>query len=710
MLVEWLELDNFECYYTPKGKASPRLDFDLNNERNLTFFVARNNSGKTTVIRALKFLFYNEVDEMQIVNNKALAEIKVGEKITIAVRARVRFDYPAGPEWVTLERKYEAKRLEDSKGELRVRESSRKMTLTKRETATRNKDYYDLDATSMVKEQLPKALFPFYFLDGENLKNKLGLGSDSFDKQMLTAIHDSLYFSIFERAEDICSKAIKKVQRELAGLAKQSRAMEEVQELRDSKAVELARYKEQLEGLRKEHKKHLSDYQHFDAKYLELARSESASATKMLEDARREESGLKDDIAIFSSKIKDLISDAMPYAYMGRASAIALEVIDDLHERNIFPVNITEDLISELIKQKECVCGSSLAAGTKELERLQEYRERALRQNMDEDLKGIRSILLEDSRASFTVNKKITSTRIALQKELKVYREKMNALAECNDRMRRANRKIQKGHDSEMQQCFLKRKKAFELKEEVGGKVSRLEQGIVRVTAEKKKLDDELKKKVPKGSPAQKLLDILTSLQRVLETIERSKKEIQYEIKSRLEHHTKSIYEKISTDNSYAVIQSNLLPDIRNMGQRQNQGGGQKKVLTMAYMVGLANVRKEICAELRNHIHLRVTGEQCFFMDSIYSDMDIEYQKSVTEILPSFVKQLLILVAPQNCSDAVQDKLKGHVSAIYRALHYTPKVKGDDPRTVELWGKTVHLVEPLEDGLAYSQLEKLKVI
>lgn len=710
MLIEWIELDNFECYFTEPRKKPQRLDFDLDRkERNLTFFVARNNSGKTTIIRALKFLFYNEVDEMQIVNNKALSNIKVGERLTIAVRARVRFDYPAGPEWVTLERNYEAKRLEDVGGELRVREIDRKMTLTKRETPTRNRDYFGADATSMVKEQLPPELFPFYFLDGENLKNKLGLGSDPFDKKMLNAIHDSLYFSVFERAEEICLQSIKKVQRELAGLAKQSKDMEQVQEESDNKALELRRYKEQLEVLQKEFNKHQSDYQHFDERYLTLARSESATATEMLKEARREEVALKEDIKRSSTKIRDSLSDGLPFAFMGRATDLALRVIDSLHERNIFPVNITEDLISELIRQKECVCGSCLEEGTKELKQLQAYRARALRQNMDDDLKGIRSILLENSRSNQTVKSKLSDTKDKMADELSFYREKMTALTECQDRIRRAERKIAKGHDADMQQCFLQRKKAFELKEDVSRKISSLELGIIRVTADKKKYDDELKKKVPKGSPAQKLLSNLTSLQRIQEIIERSKKEIQYEIRSRLEHHTKEIYERISTDNSYAIIQKNLLPDIRNMGQRQNQGGGQKKVLTMAYMVGLANVRKEICAELRKHIHLRVTGEQCFFMDSIYSDMDIEYQKSVTEILPSFVKQLLILVAPQNCSEAVQDKLKGHVTDMYRALHHTTKVKGDDPQSVELWGEIVQLVVPLKEGLAYSQLEKVEV-
>ncbi len=710
MLIEWIELDNFECYYTSPGKPPQRLSFDIEpQKRSLTFFVARNNSGKTTIIRALKFLFYNEVDEMQIVNNKALSEVGVGGKITIAVRARVRFDHPSGPEWVTLVRKYEAKRLEDGDEGLRVREIDRQMTLTKRESPSRNRDYYGADATSMVKEQLPKELFPFYFLDGENLKNKLGLGGDAFDKQMLNAIHDSLYSSVFERAADICSKSIQKVQRELAGLAKQSKAMEQVQEDRDKKAVELAGFQSQMKELKKEFDRYQADYQHLDEKYLGLAQSESASAAAMLKEARREEDSLKEDIKRVGLKIKELLSDALPYAFMERASGVALEVIDSLHERNIFPVNITEDLISELIKQKECVCGSRLEEGTKELARLQAYRERALRQNMDEDLKGIRSILLEDSRSSQTIISKLSASKDFISEELSFYRDKMTALAECQDRIRRAERKIAKGHDTAIRDCITQRRIAFERKEEASDKISRFEQGILRVSSEKDKLDAELKRKVPKGSPAQKILDNLAVLQRVLEIIERSKKEIQYEIRSRLETHTKEIYEKISTDNSYAVIQKNLLPDIRNMGQKTNQGGGQKKVLTMAYMVGLANVRKEICAELRKHIHLRVTGEQCFFMDSIYSDMDIEYQKSVTEILPSFVTQLLVLVAPQNCSEAVQGKLKGHVTDMYRAIHYTSKVKGDDPQSVDLWGKTVQLVERIEDDLAYSQLEKVEV-
>jgi DNA sulfur modification protein DndD len=710
MLVDWLELDNFECYYTPQGSDPQRLEFSFSGKgRNLTFFVARNNSGKTTIIRALRFLFYGKVDEMQVVNNKALSEIGVGEELTIAVRAKVQFDYPQGPKPVTLERKIVAKRLADVEGHLRVRECSRSMALTRRETASRNKDFHGLEATEMVKEQLPEELFPFYFLDGENLKNRLGLGGQSFDKSMLNSIHGSLYYSLFEKAEIICSKAQQNINRELSKLTKKSREMEEIQGECDQAKRRESTSRDSCKKQSAEFDKSNEEYKRLEDRYIELLKSESQSAKDELEKSQQQERALLKDKQRYEDNIQEKLSEVLPYAFMERAGSIADKVISSLHDRNIFPVNITEDLITELIDQQKCICGSSLVKGSAGLKTLEAYREQAIRQNMDEDLREVRSVVSKGSDFGGSALARLQKSRSGLEKDLAAYNEKATHLLKCQDHIRRMDRKVEQGHDSALRDCLLQRNRARDKKDELQRIVQRLELDITRWKAELQRAEARYAKIAPAGGKVEQLLALNSNLKRVGELIERSKKEIQNEIKSRLERHTEDIYEKISTDNSYAIIQPNLLPGIRNEGQKQNQGGGQKKVLTMAYMVGLANVRKEICSELRKHFYLKVTGDQCFFMDSIYSDMDIEYQRNVTEILPTFVKQLLILVAPQNCTEAVQEKLAGHVTAIYKALHYTSKVRGDDPKTVNLWGNTVNLVESLQDGLAYSQLEKLEV-
>src|ERR1039458_9538966 len=92
MVIHYLTLNNFMTMF-----GAQRIDFvsNANNDCSITVVVAPNNSGKTTIIRALKFLLYGADDAgleaARCVNLEQIRETASGGRVEAFVEAEITY-------------------------------------------------------------------------------------------------------------------------------------------------------------------------------------------------------------------------------------------------------------------------------------------------------------------------------------------------------------------------------------------------------------------------------------------------------------------------------------------------------------------------------------------------------------------------------------------------------------------------------------------
>ena len=98
MLIEKLTFHNFLCFF-----GEQTLTFDISKPNATTIVLAPNNSGKTSVIRGLEYLFYGPPDQKWLhnaVNMRARQTITPGEYDKCGVSLAIR----EGEQTMVLER------------------------------------------------------------------------------------------------------------------------------------------------------------------------------------------------------------------------------------------------------------------------------------------------------------------------------------------------------------------------------------------------------------------------------------------------------------------------------------------------------------------------------------------------------------------------------------------------------------------------------
>ena len=142
-----------------------------------------------------------------------------------------------------------------------------------------------------------------------------------------------------------------------------------------------------------------------------------------------------------------------------------------------------------------------------------------------------------------------------------------------------------------------------------------------------------------------------------------------------LQESARKYYDPNVTDSSKAFIDPNsLLPLIKRNGEvLHTLGGGQRQLLVLAHIISLAELRRNLHAQL-DAIGI-MTGkldDQSFFLDSVFAPCDEVYAGIVAKFLPGKARQMLLLVASQQWHEAIRRGIEPEVDRAYCFKLHTP--------------------------------------
>lgn len=142
----------------------------------------------------------------------------------------------------------------------------------------------------------------------------------------------------------------------------------------------------------------------------------------------------------------------------------------------------------------------------------------------------------------------------------------------------------------------------------------------------------------------------------------------------------------------------------------KNAGGGETQVLSIAFVVSLAELRSQINNDMKEiGLAGRLLGEQSFILDSPFTSADHNYMRAIADFLPNKAPQLLVLLAKQNWPDTVREALEPHIASAYGITLHT-SAEAHDPTSFEfeINGKSVCLREEIaDDEESYTTFNKI---
>lgn len=351
--ISRIEFINYRQY----GTGS--LVFPHSAKYELTAFIARNGTGKTTLLNALTWCLYGKeklldvrqtdkkigADEsLPLLNTKVLNESEVGKNITVGVNVTI-----VDSEKTILFKRTQICQIRERNGIKDVialpGEFSATTTPFKRSNSVvRN----DSEAAMLVKQYFDEDIFNFYFFDGENLKYY-------FEPQQASLIKGSIYnISQIDLLENVISRIgvlQKEAQKKIGkGFPDLEQKMKTAQEVSD----EIQKYycdadrEEQKENAAKEEIDRIQELINQVKPGEELLKRRAALVEK-LKDIETEQAELDNDRSLFVRKYITLLS------FYPRIKTV-LELIEEKEKNSELPPSIDKIAVQRLIDHKDEKC------------------------------------------------------------------------------------------------------------------------------------------------------------------------------------------------------------------------------------------------------------------------------------------------------------------------------------------------------------------
>ncbi len=703
MIFERLTLHNFQRY-----GGTCTINFPDPNEDSLVVILAPNNTGKTTILRAIDFLFYGSLagesseTAWKLVTDVVRDETAPGSDALAWVEARLRFP---DNQVLTVRRETAAKYSSGKKW------SAERPKLLWRKVDRPNEPFLEDDGHHQVRidNAVPQDLFSWFYFQGEPANGKMSRGVSA---GVLEPLKKVLQIRRWKDARSNVQAVIQSLRQQET---KEAGANKVFLDLRHREGVvrkSLEANRLELNDLKKTSSELVRSHNRLDEELAEVSSKAKASQElySQLQKHKLDEQRAEGAIKSADSQICELVKGSLAIPLLEPTFDLVDRHLDELRTRNLLPADVSKGFIERLIKGDRCVCGECLDEA--KLKELTKYLDRTLAAQTNRDLVALADAL-EGGKDS------------QLRKRAEEYPKRLNRLiSERKDAMTLLNRakvaieglmpKIEHGSMDRFSELVnLVRRMEREIsdnkraQDEKADLIRRQESSLTGLATEIAKARP--KKGADKMENISKAIEVAENLREKLTQGESKFREAVHGIlQERLNHY----FGVATSGNSAWIDRETFLPSMRDRRELTvtNPGGGEQQVLNLAFVIALAELRTMINEDMTAAgLGGRLLGDQSFVLDSPFTSADPNFMKAIAEFLPGKAPQMLLLLAKQNWPDNVRETLEPHVSKAYGVRLHTPVSPTDAEAFRFNWkGKTVELREALPAGQAsYSTFHEL---
>lgn len=627
MLIKSLKMQNFRQF-----KGNTAVDFSCDPNQNVTIILGDNTFGKTTLLQAFNWCFYEIVmfdnNPDFLLNLEVANDMTNGDTETVSVEIcvihnSVEYVISRSQQYVCANNKVSG-----------AKKSQVKVSYKQPDGQTES--VRALEVQNVIENILPKDLSTYFFFDTERVR------SISTRKDVSDAVKGLLGLSIIDSAiKHIGTKGNKKtVLGKLYGAMDtdgDKRARDALDMIQSSEAKREA-IKDQLETCASQ----IKQYEARKGQLDDILRDNQTTSTlqKKKEDLERristERSSLESTTGLFFKEFSKGSLQMFAQPLLGRASDfLAATKIDDKGIRDL-----TAPTILELIKRGRCICGAEICEGNDAYRHLMEELNYVPPESIGNTVRHYREKLSSFSKNADHIYDSLTSRYQEIYRSKARIQEWEDELADISIQIR--GKENMKQYETELLDVKKRLRELSDKKERLIRDDATLKNDIERY----KKVYDSL---VAVSDKNKETMLFIQYAEEILDWLSSTYKEKEAFIREALETKVNHIFEqmyhghrRVSIDQRYQVT---LLTTIEDKEVAAGESEGSNRVKSFAFIAGLVALAKEKLIATAGEEGFNLSSEPYpLVMDAPFSNADETHTANISKVLPEIAEQVIMFV------------------------------------------------------------------
>lgn len=631
MILERIELKNFRQFY-----GAVCLEFDIVNGSNITIIHAENGVGKTALLNAVNWAFYEKLtsnfrNPRNLVNDTAQKE---GEE-----NCSVEVQFKNDEERFLLIRWFNKKN------------GTSTVKIKKMDGSTWGADLSEPD--QVINTILPKEMSEYFFFQGEG-SNAVDAGNSQGN--LKNSIRNILGFKVAENLLETLKSLNAKIRREIAASDKTGEASRIENELLmlEEKINDLKNRKFAAEQKKPQVEKEIE--------VNDLALSQINN--KDLSSLRVSEQKAKADIVKFQNKKttygkeKYGLIAKYGWAVFGKGFAnTSMKFIDQSELKGKIPEPYNQQLIMDLLEATQCICGRPLESSSLEYKKITSLLAKAANPILSQRLKGINGHV-------YGINTYSKDAHEAISRTIKLYDEADEDLQQAKKEYESIHNKIIEIPVEKIAKHQKISRNLIEDRDNLIRAIERIDGDLYRIQRKAKELEQKKSlyssnESIIKSLNERKdfINELSTFLKEYLDKVERDVRlHVLEEVNKTLESFSRHDF-KIKVSNNFEFV---LLDKNDN---KVGQGDGLNLLLNLTITTALitfAGKHKGVKDPILNS-----TTVAPLFIDAPFGVLDNKYRNVVVRELPEKVNQIIFLVSSSQWTEEMDKVIRDSVNTEY---------------------------------------------
>lgn len=655
MKFKSINLSNFRQF-----SGENKLEFSVENDRNLTIIHAMNGSGKTTLLQAFNWCLYGKLklpEPEKLLNETLFQQMKPQEQKTVsvvieAIHENIHY---------TIERKKVVKKMID--GDPKFLKEDFSVVFTKENGNSVEES--GAGAENIINSILPEKLSNYFLFDGERIKN-LGENTAQARKDISTGIKNILNIDVYDSLKTILER---KVMNLLQSQLK-SKASDELEKKKTEFQVKTA----ELEAAQRNIQQFENDIDRLNDEIDELEEQIklNAQGLKLQEEYKEKETrykSVKDEInaMLFPGKKNH---PSFSKHYTNYTVSKLLSILEDeimlkldsstVEEEAIPGINATA--IETIVEKKVCICGRKITSSeTERLNNLKQYLPphdhrvliHGFKTRYDEKIGNLET--LSDEKQEFIANYYLKDDeKLKLNEDIKKLDRQLEDVKDIQHL--NSSKKLKRGQlESKITKLALERVKAEGIEERL------------------KELEEEIELSTKHDKENQKVYNLIAYNKDLITilgvTIDKKKKDIHEQLN--LEVNT--VFNNASHKKSKEVIiDENYNYKIRD----KNTGSealseGESIITSLSLIAAILKIAKGQMIAKKDDLDAIV--EYPLILDAPFAKLDTTHISGIAPLLPKFSDQVILFSIDQQFKGAVEESVKEVIGKQYEMINHEDK-------------------------------------
>jgi DNA sulfur modification protein DndD len=660
MHIQYIRIENWRSFYGDN-------DFFVSTDpdRNVTLIRAENGVGKTSLLAAINWCFFDILPNVSEFEDPERLVNKFAFQKDGATTTTVEIDFLHDGQTYRASRTYDQARRETQP--LRLSEIDNGADVPS------SKERPDRFINSVI----PQEMAPHFFFYGEATSRYTGAsGARKFGE----AVKGILGSTVARMALSDLSKATADYKKQASdNTSEDARKAEAVIEKADER---IAGYQEQIRKFEKEIE--LAD-DRIDRLNQELA------GAKPAKQAQAKRAGIETDLDKKESEKARAIQRSQNWMRAYATSVLAEELVSEAGNvirnedtRGRLPAPYDQKFVDELLEDEVCVCGRPIKSGSDEYEKIKSLLETAGDQ-------VVMSRVMSTSEALGALTQKAKNAWGEYERNQEDLRRLEGEIQKLDADLQEISKQLANNPIEDIAEKEAARERAKGQKRHAENQRNDCAGSIIAFQRQKSEAEAERDQLVQKSEAAKRFVKRAKLASALTDRLETRLKEEEEAARSSIEQEIDTIVQSVMRKSVTVKLDKNYqlrLTDER--GLEAAKSTGENQLLGLAFTGAIAKYAKER-ASLVDDILLPGTVAP-LVVDSPFGHLDTVYRRGVAEFLPKLASQVILFVSTSQASAEVMEMLGPRIEHEYvLTRHNQSDGEGKEEEYIDIKGKRYDL-------------------